>query len=363
MREKIVIGLMLPLGVLAAPFATFPEGCVTPDGMVVDSANRLVIAASNFADTKKPGALYRIDNPGDKPYKWFDLPVNPATGRCSPMGIAFGDDGALYVVDNQPWTGEALTKNQGRLLRLELKEDKVSAWHVIAEGMEHPNGVKFHGGKLYLTQSCLSPIKDVSGLLVSGVYRFDPSERNVKVTNSRADKNLLFTVTTKNKFCQYGLDGLVFDAKGRLYVGNFGDGELFRVALDGTGGVASIASFAKSPFDIARDPAKPGFLQYATTCPMRTTDGMCFGPDGRLYVADFSNNAVAKVSPDGKRVEFVRRDEDGKWLEGKMNQPGEPIFWRGRLVVSNFDAVAGNPDKTNAKTDLPATLSELPFAP
>ena len=361
--KAIAIGLMLPLGVLAAPFATFPEGCVTPDGMVVDAADRLVVAAANFADTTKPGALYRIDNPGDRPYKWIDLPVNPATGRCSPMGIAYGDDGALYVVDNQPWTGESLTKNQGRLLRLEFKGDRLSAWHVVAEGMEHPNGVKFNRGRIYLTQSSLSSIKDASGLLVSGVYRFDPKERNVKVKNARTDRNLLFTVTTKNKFCQYGLDGLVFDAKGRLYVGNFGDGELFRVVLDGTGGVASIASFAKSPFDIARDPAKHGFLQYATTCPMRTTDGMCFGPDGWLYVADFSNNAIAKVSPDGKKVMFVRRDEDGKWLEGKMNQPGEPIFWRGRLVVSNFDAVAGTPDKTNAKTDRPATLSELPYAP
>jgi len=360
---KMLIGLMMPLACLAAPFATFPDGCVTPDGMTVDVQDRLVIAAANFADTKKPGALFRIDNPSDKPYRWIILPVNPATGRCSPMGIDYGDDGALYVVDNQPWTGEALTKNQGRLLRLEFKDDKLSAWHVIAEGMEHPNGVKFHKGKLYVSQSLLSEIKDASGLLVSGIYRFDPSDRNVKVANTKADKNLILTVTTKNKFCQYGLDGLAFDSEGRLYMGNFGDGEVSRVTFDGTGNVVSRSLFAKSPFDVTRDPAKPDFLKYATSCPMRTTDGMCFGPDGWLYVADFSNNAIAKVSPDGTRVEFVRRDEDGKWLEGKMNQPGEPIFWRGRLIASNFDAVAGTPDKTNAKTETPATLSELQPAP
>ena len=81
---KIVLGLLLPLARLAAPFATFPDGCVTPDGMTVDAQDRLVIAAANFADTKKPGALFRSDNPGDAPYKWLDLPVNPATGRCAP---------------------------------------------------------------------------------------------------------------------------------------------------------------------------------------------------------------------------------------------------------------------------------------
>ena len=46
-----------------------------------------------------------------------------------------------------------------------------------------------------------------------------------------------------------------------------------------------------------------------------------------------------------------------------MDQPGEPILWNGRLVVSNFDAVYGpdNPDKVNTKNDQPATLSVLPL--
>ena len=75
---------------------------------------------------------------------------------------------------------------------------------------------------------------------------------------------------------------VAFDVEGRLYVGNFGDGEVSRVVFDAKGNVASLSTFAKSPFDITRDPAKPDFLKYATSCPMRTTDGMCFGPDGWL---------------------------------------------------------------------------------
>jgi len=343
------------------PFAVFPSSCVTPDGMAVDARDRLVIAAANLADPKVPGALFRFDAPGAQPYKWCDVPVNPATGRVNPMGICFGPAGELYVVDNQPWTGEALTKNRGRLLRLAFQDDKLVSCDVIAEGLEHPNGVAYHKGKLYLTQSMLTPMGVKPGDFTSGLYRFDPSDRQVKVTNSKADKQLLFTVKTRNVHCPYGLDGLAFDAAGALYLGNFGDGEILKVTFDAAGNPGAPTVFARSPFDKTRDPAKPGFLAYAAACPLRTTDGMRFGPDGWLYVADFSNNAVAKVSPDGRTVAFVRRDPDGAHAWGGLNQPGEPVFWRGRLIVSNFDAVAGNPDKVNATREMPATLTEVRF--
>ncbi len=345
--------------IFAAAFAVFPESCVTPDSMAVDAKDRLVISAANFADTKQPGAIFRIDNPGEKPYKWFDVPVEPTTGRASPMGIDFGDDGALYVVDNQPWTGEALTKGKGRVLRIAIKDDKPAGCEVIAEGLEHPNGIRYRNGKVYVTQSMFSKLGTAPGNFVSGLYRFDAAQRNVKVANSRDDKELVLTEVTRNKFCPYGLDGIVFDKKGNLYLGDFGDGELICVKFAEDGSVSEREVFARSPFDIERDPAKPGFIEYATSCPMRTTDGMNFGPDGWLYVVDFSNNAVAKVSPDGKAVGFARRDPEGSYATGGLNQPGEAIFWRGRLIAANFDAVVGNPDKVNAAHETPATLTEI----
>ena len=354
-------GLLALMGceTVSGPFATFPETCVTPDGMAIDAQDRLVIAAANLADPKVAGALFRLDAPGAAPYKWCDVPVEPTTGRASPMGVAFGPEGELYVVDNQPWTGEALTKNKGRLLCLRFKDDKLASSEVIASGMEHPNGVKYHQGKLYLTQSSLTPLGTTPGDFTSGLYRFDPKDRNVKVTNSAADRNLVLTVKTRNRFCPYGLDGLVFDKAGALYLGNFGDGEVLKVTFAADGSVASRTVFAKTSFDLGRDPAKPGFIDFAVTCPLRTTDGMCFGPDGWLYVADFSNNAIAKVSPDGQTVAFARRDPDGSHASGGLNQPGEPIFWRGRLIASNFDAVCGNADKVNAVRETPATLTEV----
>jgi len=339
------------------PFAVFPSTCTTPDGMAIDSKGRLVIAAPNFNDTTKPAAIFRIDEPGGAPYLWVHVPPLEKTGLAAPMGICFGPEGELYVCDNQGWSGSEKGANEGRLLRLDFKDDKLAACAVIASGMEHPNGVKFHNGMLYVTQSSLSKIKDPSGKLVSGVYRFKPTDRNIAVKNTREDTQLILTLVTQNPYCQYGLDGIVFDAKGDLLLGNFGDGTIHRATFDASGKVASCTVFAKTNFDYS-DPASKGFIERAANTKMRTTDGMCVDDAGNIYVADFSNNAIAKVTPEGT-ISVVRRDPDGDGQNGGLNQPGEPILWKGRLVVSNFDAVVG-PDKVNKKkADLPCTLSVI----
>lgn len=49
------------------------------------------------------------------------------------------------------------------------------------------------------------------------------NDRDVAVTNTFEDKNLITTVITKNPEVQYGLDGIVFNEAGDLFVGNFGD--------------------------------------------------------------------------------------------------------------------------------------------
>ena len=338
------------------PFAVFPETCATPDGMAIDSKGRLVIAAPNFNDTRRPAVLFRMDEPGGRPYVWTRVPPLEKTGLAAPMGICFGPEGELYVCDNQGWSGSERGRNEGRLLRLDFKDDKLAGCAVVARGMEHPNGVKYHDGMLYVTQSSLSGIRHPSGKLVSGVYRFRPTDRDVVVKNTREDPQLILTVVTRNPFCQYGLDGIVFDSRGRLFLGNFGDGVIHRVTFGSDGGVASITEFAKTDFDYS-DPSSKDFLSRATKAKMRTTDGMCVDAEDNIYVADFSNNAIAKVSPNGA-VSVVRQDPDGDGKNGGLNQPGEPIVWKGRLVVSNFDAVIG-PDKVNTKKDFPCTLSEV----
>ena len=204
--------------------------------------------------------------------------------------------------------------------------------------MEHPNGVRIRDGYLYVTQSNLTKVQDPSGKLVSAVYRFALDEENVEVTNTLEDPNLFVTFLTQNPDCQYGADGICFDEAGNLYVGNFGDGAVHKITIEG-GRAVKNEVWAKDPEQLT------------------STDGICAGPDGCFYVADFSANAVARISKDGK-VTRIAQSPDTDGLHGELDQPGEPIVWDGKIVVSCFDLVT-DPGKVNTAPEMPATMAYL----
>ncbi len=184
-----------------------------------------------------------------------------------------------------------------------------------------------------MTQSYLHPEKREDGKLVSCVYRFGLEERDIHVTNTLADPHIFATFVSQNPDCQYGADGIVFDKAGNLYVGNFGDGAVYRITFREDGSLGENEIFAQ-------DPAQ-----------LQSTDGMIFDEEGNLYIADFSANAIAKV-------ERIAQSPDCTGVDGGLDQPGEPIVWDGRLIVSCFDLVTG-PDKVNSKHEMPATLVQM----
>jgi sugar lactone lactonase YvrE len=346
--------------------AVLPSAAVTPDGMAIAPDGDLVIACPNYASYAKgatrpsvPACLLRLDKKG-RVRKWVETPVLAETGRSCPMGIEFGPGGELYVVDNQNWAsgnGEAGEINQGRILRLKFEGDRIVETAVVADGISHPNGLRYRDGQIYATVSMLPRVKRPDGLLTSAVYRFPAGAHDIHVANDLKDPNLLATFVTENRFVQYGADGLAFDRTGNLYVGNFGDGKIHRIAFDRSGGVAANTVFAQTDMDNSLDPALPGFFAKATAARLRSVDGICADRNDNLYAADFSNNAIVKISPAGA-ISVVAQNGDTDGRGGQLNEPGEPIVWNGRLVVSNFDAVTG-PDKVNTHHDSPATLSVL----
>ncbi len=335
-----------------------PSLCATPDGMAIAPDGSLLVACPNYGDQSKKACILKIDKKFSVSL-FYEFPAYKPTGVVCPMGIDVAANGDIFICDNQGWTGTPDGQFKGRILKLTVADNKVVKVNEVATGMEHPNGVKVDGNFVYVTQSMLTKVQDSTRLLTSAVYRFKVSDTNIKVTNLLSDANLLVSFKTYNKFCQYGVDGLIFNSKGNLIVGNFGDGTLHAILFDKDKNVSNVELLARTDFNCSADPASKGFLDVAVQSKMRTTDGICIDANDNIYVADFSNNAVAKVSPYGE-IDVIAQYEDNDGSTGKLNQPGEPILWNGKLVVSNFDMVTG-PDKVNSRHDPVATLSLFSF--
>ena len=289
--------------VLAAQARTIqmPPECTTPDGMCVDSRGRLVIAAPNN-DRRAPGAVFRLDAPGGTPVKWFDVPPCKESGYSSPMGICFGPAGELYVCDNQK-------DSRGWLLRITFAEDRVERCEVVAEGLDNANGVKYLDGRLYLTQAFLYGVKRGDGAATSGLYMFSAADRNVRVGNTPADPQCVFSDVTRNPDVRGGLNGVAVDARGFIYTGNYGDGRVWKLTPGADGRIARCEEIVH---------AGGGST---------TPDGMCVDAGGNLYIADMRGDAVERISPDGV-FSVVRK--------GGFVRPSEPCFWHGVLFVANY---------------------------
>lgn len=321
-------------------FMTLPEAyACTPDGMEIDRYGNLILSCPNYADEHMSGCVLRITK-DRRVEKWFDVPVHPETGVARNMGIAFDSNWNIYLCDNQGGSERPELLYKGRVLKCEVDDaGNIKKTTVIADHMEHPNGIRIRGEYMYVTQSYLHPVKDPSGKLVSCVYRFRLDEHDIDITNTLEDPHILTTFITQNPETQYGADGIAFDSAGNLYVGNFGDGEVWKLVLNQDGSLKEKSLFAKNPEEL------------------KSTDGMVFDENGNLYIADFCANAIVKVTKDGY-VSRLAQSPDCDGLDGGLDQPGEPIIYDGKIVASCFDLVTG-PGKVNTAHEMPATLAEV----
>lgn len=321
-------------------FTTLPEEYVcTPDGMEIDRNGDLIVSCPNYADDNMSGCVIRIDREKHIS-KWFDVPVHPETGIARNMGAAFDRNYDLYLCDNQGWSGKKELQDKGRIIKVEFDENRqVKAWHTVAEGMEHPNGIRIRGDYMYVTQSYLTKVHSDEGL-TSCVYRFKLDERDIHITNTLEDKHIFALFVTKNPVCVYGLDGIEIDLDGNLLVGNYGDAEVWKILLDENGDYQGRELYAKDPEEL------------------NSTDGMIMDKKtGKLYIADFNHNAIVCVDPD-HRVHRLAQSPDTDGLHGELDQPGEPIIWNGKIIASCFDLVTDE-TKFNTSHEMPATMAEL----
>ncbi len=305
-------------------FTFLPDSCPTPDAFAIAPDGTLTVSCPNYVSSELPGMLLSITFDGKvREIGKITLP-NGKTSR--PMGLAYGPNEELFMCDPA----------NGSLLRLDLDKSGISNVEIIAHGMSSPNGLRYKDGYLYLTQLQLPKFK--SSLMRSGVYRFHESDRNINVASDGTSPNLLFSVTTQNPDRQFGLDGLVFDKQGNLYVGDFGDALIYRLKFSDKNELINAEKFAQLPKSMG-------------------LDGLTIDEHNNIYIAGFLQNQLIKVTPNGE-YEVLLSFSDNNGSNGELDQPADLIYHDNQLYISNFDLMNG-PGIVNSGHSKPYTLSTV----
>lgn len=311
-----------------------PDYCNTPDAMELLPDGSIVLSVPNFTDTSSPGVLMKI-GPENEVSRFYDLPPHPETGKVFPMGIRVGPVGDLFLADCQALVEP---KGKSRLLRVVLEDGRPKETITVATGFNVANGVAIHDGYVYVSESI---VDDTAQPVTSAILRFKPDEENVELKQPCTDDpHFVALIETDSENLKVGADGIAFDSRGNLYVGDCGDATVDKIEFDDEGNVVSNEVFARADF-------------------MKSVDGLYYDPQtDKLYVADILANAVHAVSMDGS-VETLAQNGDTDGADGSLDGPAEAIVRGRNVIVSNFDRVF--PGAVNTAPDKPYTLSVIPL--
>ena len=314
-----------------------PANCNTPDGMCLLPDKSFLVSMPNFNDETAPPMIMHVTKQHQaEVFYAFPTPypgLAPGLDRIRPMGLSRAPNGDLYFADMQYMKDP---NQKSRLWKLVIKQGKVDRMVLVAGGLRVANGTIVHGGYVYITESVL---EEGSHPLTSAVLRFKLGEENVALKNPlKDDPHIIATFTSQKNDWRFGADGITFDSKGNLYVGLFGEGQIFKIEFDRQGNVVSNRLFAQAPGKLI------------------SCDGMsCDFRTDNLYVADCAANAVQIINPDGT-VETLTQNEDVlDKRTGQLDEPCEAMVCGDTIIVSNMDWPF--PAMRNTKHQMPATIS------
>ena len=314
-----------------------PDEINSPDGMTIGADGNIYLSINNVADQSFPGKVGIIDA-DDKVSVFCDLPAHPKTGKVSPLGITFGSDGNLYIADNQAFVTNA--PGFSRLLRVNIKDGKAVGTDVVATGLTMANGVSAFGDYVVVNDTAI----DNTYPLKSGTYRFSIKQLKDRKKPYRVkglkDANLITKLETKNKDHQVGANGVAYDAKGNMFVCNFGDAEIWKATFNEDDTVKS--------FDLLCEGKSQGLV---------CVDGLQIDEGGLLWTADFLGNAVACICPKSGTVKIIAKNEPGDGADGSLDAPSESIRRGNKIYTANIDLTYGPNESDKVHT---ISVIELP---
>ena len=318
---------------------TLDDAHNTPDGLALAPNGHLILSVPNLADNSQPAVLMELDGTTIKPFA-TNLPVEPTTKKAAPMDLAFGPDGNLYYAENQYENSKDF---KSRLMKVTMKNGKPGAITTAVDHFALANAVVWKGNAIYVTDSQWDLPDNDKG---SAIMKFSLAELNKGIVHLKPrtkDPHVLamFTTTVNETGVDNGADGLDYDSKGNFYTGSFGDGKLYKVALNPDGSLAKQETLALSGKPI---PCVDGLIID------RATD--------KLYLCNSRENAIEIVDlRNGNKVTTLAQNPDTDGAGGKLDQPAEVLLKGKRLYISDFD----HPVKhfANTTSDAPHTMSVI----
>jgi sugar lactone lactonase YvrE len=337
-----------------------PERALHPDGMTINPKTNDIILAVPVIGGKGNAQLLKIDAE-DNVSDYFELPIHPETERVTPLGIAFGPDGHLYIADSQCLGGNP--NHKSRLLRVFHEEGKPVRCEVLVTGITQANGLEIYGNKIYVAETQVDPAI-VEMPMTSGVFCFDISEfkselqvvrrgryrtyepgapKPLHVLPYQQDTHFIFSFQTadadRNGQQKVGANGIGFSKNGFLYVANFGDKKIIEVRL------AKDGETVVSNRDINDGKG-----------PNESVDGLKVCPKGYIFFADYVGNAVCVMNPaNGKTVLLAKNpvnpNADAK-TTGALDRCSEVCLRNDKLYVANIDLEDVNAPHTVSVIDL-----------
>ncbi len=299
-RLLIAVALALPVAVSAgsmvsaqtAPaklpvITTFNPGSF-PESLAVDGQGNL------YASLGFIGKVVKITPSGQQqqpPVASLDVGAGFLTG------LAFDPGGNLYVADAtfeaSPPPGVFRIGANGAVTRVAT---------LPREG-SFPNGLAFHDGYLYISDSSLGVIWRLAPGGTPDVWLEDTTLLAPKVSTG------------------IGANGLAF-WRGSLYVSVADSGTIVRVPLTGGGNAGTPVVVAQAPL-------------------LRTADGIAFDMQGNLYVT-VNDNRLVRLAPDGGLTQLAAKNNGLAYPT--MPAFGTTTMTRTTLYMTNGALLNGTPD-------------------
>jgi len=224
-----------------------------------------------------------------------------------------------------------------------MKDGKAEGVDVVVDGFKLSNAVVCTDTHCFVSDTFLD-LPDKPGM--SAVYRFTMEELKagtpIKLKPLGEDPHVIAKLTTqplKVREDVAGADGMTMDSKGNLYVGNFGDGNFYRISFDATG-KPELTTLIDDPEILS------------------CVDGIfCDKAKDVIYIADSEKNAIQCYNIKDGKITTLWLNDDCDGTGGLLDQPCEVLIRGKKMIIANFDMPF--PGLKNTKFDAPYTLSVI----